>query len=134
MPPSSARQFLITVSTIEGYWARKQGGETAADSAKAWDGGSLTPSVLMGPASTGDVTLERPYRVERDASVVARLRRVVGRSSHTITVQPTDIDLVPVGAPEVYNGVLMRVRSPEPNAAEGGAATVELVFAVESAS
>lgn len=133
-PPNAQREFLVTVSGIEGYWARKEGGATTADATKAWDGGSLRPSVLTAPAETDDVTLTRPFRVERDAAVVARLKRIVGRSAHTITVVPTDRDLVPAGPPEVYTGVLRSVTGPPVDASSGDASTVELVFAIEDAS
>jgi len=134
MPPSAAREFLVTVSGIEGYFARKSGGATAAEASKVWDGGSLRPTVLTAPAQTEDVTVSRPFRRERDAALLARLRRIVGRSSHTITVTPTDRDLVPAGQPEVYTGVLRSVSGPDPDAAGGDSVTVELVFAIEDAS
>lgn len=133
-PPNAAREFLVTVSGIEGYWARKQGGATASDASKVWDGGSLRPTVLTAPATTEDVTVTRPFRVERDAPLLAALKRVVGRSSHTITITPTDRDLVPSGQPENYVGVLRSVSGPDTDAGSGDGANIELVFAIEDAS
>lgn len=134
MAPNAQREFLVTVSGIEGYFARKTGGATTAEATKAWDGGSLRPSILTAPASTEDITVARPYRRERDAALLARLKRVVGRSSHTITVTPTDRDLIPAGQPEVFVGVLRSVSGPDPDAGGGDATNIELVFAVEDAS
>lgn len=132
--PNAAREFLVTVSGIEGYWAKKDGGATSADSSKVWDGGSLRPTVLTSPATSDDVTVTRPFRVDRDAGLLSRLKRVAGRSSHTVTVTPTDRDLVPSGPPEVFVGVLTKVTGPQVDASSGDGSTIELVFAIEDAS
>lgn len=132
MPIAAQRQFLIKVDGVDGYFATRTGGETTADAAREFDGGSLTPEILTGPAQTGDLTVGRPYKPERDAHLIRLYRPLVGRLRKTITVQPTDADLVARGKPTVYNGVLIGISDPEANAGSGDAARVELTFAVET--
>lgn len=133
MPKSAARQFLVSVAGIDGFFATKQGGETSSEASKVHDGGNLNPEVLTAPAQIDDLTVGRPYDPTRDGPVAARLRRIVGRWATSITVTPTDRDLVPVGAAVTYRGVLTRIREPEVNAESGDPSRIELVFAIESA-
>lgn len=130
---ASQRQFLVKVSTVDGYFASKTGGSVTADSTDVWDGGALTPAKLASPATTEDVTLTRPFDPDRDRSVINRLRPLVGRWRTTVSVQDTDADLVAIGPPTVYaNALLIGLTDPEVDAASGDATTFELVFAVES--
>lgn len=131
MPISAARQFLIRVSGIDGYFAKRTGAETTADATREFDGGSLTPEVLTGPATTGDLVVRRPYKPERDADVLRRVRPLVGRWRTSISATPTDRDLVAVGKPTVWTGILTGVNDPEADAGSGDAAEIELTFAVE---
>lgn len=126
---SQQRQFLVTVQGIPGYWAQKTGGVVAGDSSRVWPGGTTEPEVLGGPAMPDDITITRPYKAGRDQEILARLRPVACRWRSTITVQPTDVDMVPIGRPEVYPDALLRsVAGPEVDAGSGDAGTVELVF------
>lgn len=133
MPKASQRQFIVKVSTIDGYFASKTGGDTSADSTDVWDGGALTPEKLASPAATDDVTVGRPYDPDRDQAVINRLRPLVGRFRTTVSVQPTDADLVARGRPTVFaNALLTALTSPEVDASSGDPAMFELTFAVES--
>lgn len=133
MPKASQRQFLAKVSGIDGYFATKTGGDTSSDASDVYDGGSLTPEKLASPSTTDDVTLGRPYDPNRDQDVIRRLRPLVGRWRTTVSVQPTDADLVALGRPDTYaNALLIGLTSPEVDAASGDAAVFELTFAVES--
>jgi hypothetical protein len=134
MPISAARQFLIRVSGIDGYFAERTGGEMSSDASREFDGGSLTPEVLAGPATPGDLTVRRPYKPERDAELLRRLRPLCGRWRTSISSTPTDRDLVAVGSPTVWTGVLTGVNDPEADASSGDAARIELTFAVELVS
>lgn len=132
MTISAQRQFLATIEGIDGYWAAKSGGETSADSRKVWDGGSLKPETLTDPSETGNVTLSRPYRPERDGPLVKQLRRQVGIMRRTITDVDTDRQLSPVGDPTVYpNATLVRLAAPERNASSGDAGTIETEWSVD---
>lgn len=131
MPISAARQFLIRVSGIDGYFSTRTGGEMTSDASREFDGGSLTPEVLTGPATPGDLTVGRPYKPERDAELLRRLRPLVGRWRTSVASTPTDRDLVAVGSPTVWQGVLIGVNDPEADAGSGDAVRIELTFAIE---
>lgn len=130
---AAQRQFLVKVTGIDGYFSSKSGGDVEGDVTTVYDGGSLKPEKLGGPAAPGQVTVGRPYDPERDAPVLRRLRGIVNRWRTTVSVQPTDGDLTPIGPPTVYaNALLVRVSDPEHDAESGDAARLELVFDPES--
>lgn len=131
MAKAAQRQFLVSVSGIMGYFATKTGGEVSSDSAKVYDGGSLMPDILSSPAQADNITVGRPFDPLRDQAVITALRQRVGRSRHTVSVVPTDEDLIAIGPATVYsNALLVRVGEPEADAASGDAATYELEFAI----
>jgi hypothetical protein len=128
---SAQRQFLVTIAGVAGTFAGFRGGETTSDVTRDFDGGSLRPDVMTGPASTADIRISRGWRRDRDIAIVKKLRPRVGRFRTTITVQPLDEDLVPAGAPDVYSGVLSGLTPTEVDANSGNVSRLELVFAVE---
>lgn len=131
MPKSAQRQFLVKVAGIEGYFATKSGGDITAETSKVYDGGSDTPDVLAGPAEVDDISCSRAYDLQRDEPILRQLRRQVGRFSTTVSVTPTDRDLIAVGQPVVYpDALLTGVVEPETDASSGDAAEFELTFAV----
>lgn len=130
MAKSSKRNFLVAVQGISGYFATQTGGETASDSSKVYDGGSLTPDVLTAPPDTANIVVSRPYDPDLHATLIRNLRRKVGSWNTTITKRPTDATLAPVGVATVYRGVLIRVGEPEFDASSSDAATWELEFAI----
>ena len=131
-PPSAQRQFLIRVAGIPGYFATKAGGKTSAAVAKVWDGGSLDPENLAGPAETENLTLGRPYRVSRDQPMIDTYEPLVGRFLTTVSIAPTDRNLVPLTKPRVYvDSLLVGVTPPDGDAASSDPATVEVEFAVK---
>jgi hypothetical protein len=133
MPKAAQRQFLVKVSTVDGYFATKTGGDTTADASDVYDGGSLTPEKMASPATTDDITVGRPFDPARDRAVIDRLRPLVGRARLTVSVQDTDADLVAIGRPTVYpNALLIGLTEPEVDAASGDPAALELTFAVEA--
>lgn len=133
MPKAAQRQFLVKVSGVDGYFATKTGGDTSADTSDVWDGGASHPEKLAGPAMTDNITVSRPFDPVRDRPVIQRLRGRVGRLRATVSVQDTDVDLVPVGKPTTYpNALLVGITDPEADAASSDASAFELTFAVES--
>lgn len=129
---ATQRQFVVRVSGIEGYFSTKTGGGLEAEAAREFDGGSLEPEVLLGPAIPGDLTVGRGYKPARDAAVLADLRRKVRRAARmTISVQPTDRDLVAIGSATVWTAQLRGVNDPDVDANSGDVARLELTFAVE---
>lgn len=130
---AAQRQFLVKVSGVDGYFATKTGGNTSSDASDVYDGGSLTPEKLASPATSEDVACGRPYDPERDQAVIKRLRPLVGRWRTTVSVQPTDADLVAIGRATTYaNALLIGCTEPEVDAGSGDAAMFELTFAIES--
>lgn len=129
---SAQRQFLITVAGVAGTFAGFRGGETTSDVTRDFDGGSLTPDILTGPATTADIRVSRGWRRDRDIDVVKKLRPRVGRFRTSVTVQPLDEDLVPAGTPDVYTAILVGLTPTEADANSGNVSRLELVFAVES--
>lgn len=128
---SAKRQQLVKVAGITGYWMTKTGGEITADTTNAYDGGALQPTKLAGPANASNVVLSRVYDTARDNTVVVQLKQLVGRYSSTISAQPTDSNLAPVGKPSVYPGALLvRLTEPELDAGSGDPGILELEFAV----
>ncbi|WP_288797844.1 hypothetical protein [uncultured Arsenicicoccus sp.] len=130
--PASQRQHRTEVTGWPGYWATREGGEVEAETAKVWDGGSLKPSTLTGPAETGNVTVSTPYRPGRHGALASKYAKLVGRWRTTIKVYDTDPDLVAVGQPIVYaDALLVRLKRPEGDAASSDSGVIELEFAVD---
>lgn len=128
---SAQRQFLVKVGGIDGYFATKSGGNISADTNKVYDGGAISPDVLAGPAEAENISVSRAYDYNRDEPVLKRLRQQVGRWQTTISVTPTDRDLVAIAQPNVYpEALLVGITEPETDSASGDAATFELEFAI----
>lgn len=128
---SAQRQYIVTVSGISGTFAQKSGGDISADAAKIYDGGSLTPDVLAGPAEVGNITVTRSVEHARDAATLKTLRSKVGQYEATITVTPTDANLVTLGSPVIYpKALLIGFTELEADASSGEAATYSLEFLV----
>lgn len=132
--PSAARHFLITVSGVEGLWATCDGGDKSVDVNKVHDGGNPKPEALTSDPDFDDLTVSRPFRLDRDGPIAATLDKFVGRREYTITKQPTDEDYVRQGRPRRYTGILTRVRTPNAEAGASAEARIELTFAVTATS
>lgn len=131
MAKMAQRQYLTRVSGIEGYWATFSGGNISSDTNKVYDGGNPVPEVLAGPSEADNVTVGRPYDINRDASIVESLRQQVGRFVATISVQPTDRNYNALGRPRVFpDALLVGLTEPDYDATSGDAAQIELEFAV----
>lgn len=134
MAKSALRQALVKVHGIDGYFATKTGSEQDSATSEAWDGGDTQPDTLTGPAIPSNLVVSRPYDPQRDASVVRRLRRLVGQWTTTVTVQDTDAQLIPLPVPpEVFpKAKLVHLTPPETDAASGEAKRYELTFAISN--
>lgn len=130
---SSQRQFLVKVEGIEGYFARKTGGNISAATSKAFDGGNPVPDLISAPPEAENVTCERTYDIQRDDEILRRLRPLVGVWRTTVSVTPTDRDLVAAAPPTTYpNALLVGIQEPEVDASSGDPATFALEFAISS--
>ena len=133
MGASSQRMFLVNVSGISGNFDTKSGGETTSETTKHYDGGSLTPEVLASPPETDNITVSRAWKFDRDYDAHRLARQRVGRWRTTLSVTPTNEDLIAVGNPVTYpNALLVRVSEPDADSSSGDTATFELEFAVEA--
>lgn len=132
---TSRRQFLVRVSGLRGYYVTKTGGDISVPVTKAYDGGERNPDLVPGIRDVANVVCGRHFDALRDGPILATLRRQVGTYKATISVQPTDADFVPVGAPTVYaDALLTRIGEPAPDAGAGDPSTYELEFAVSHIS
>lgn len=128
---SSARQFLVKVEGVTGFWSTKTGGNVAADNTKVYDGGSLKPDIITNPPTAEDVSVTRPYDPDRDDEMLRQLRQLVGSWTTTVSITPTNADLEAIASPTVYSGaVLVSVTEPEVDASSGDAAMCGLGFAI----
>jgi hypothetical protein len=131
MSKSSARQFLVKVEGVTGFWSTKTGGNVTADNTKVYDGGNLKPDIITNPPTAEDVTVTRPYDPDRDDIVLRNLLQLVGSWDTTVSVTPCDASLVAIAPPRVYsNARLTGVQDPEVDASSGDAAMCGLTFAI----
>lgn len=131
MTKMAQRQSLVTIETLPGNWATKTGGDIAADATPVWDGGTDSPDMLAAPAAAENITVSRPVDDSRDLAMIKQLRRKVGKLRTTLTEQPTNADLFPIGEPDVYpQALLIRLGIPEYDAASGDPKVVELEWAI----
>jgi hypothetical protein len=131
MTKMAQRQALVTIEGLEGLWATKTGGNVSADTTPVWDGGTDHPDVLASPASAENVTVSRPVDDVRDLALIKTLRHQVGKLRATITEQPTNGDLFPIGEPDVYPAALLvTLNVPEYDASSGDPKVIELEWAI----
>ena len=131
MTKLSQRQTLVSIKDLPGLWASKSGGNITADASPVWDGGSVTPEMMAGPASAENITTGRPFDDQRDLPLLGVLRSRVGKWRTTITVQYTNADLVPIGVPTVYpDALLVSCNEPEADASSSDSMMLELEWAI----
>lgn len=131
MSKMAQRQGLVSIEGIAGLWATKTGGDVSADVTPVWDGGTDHPDQLASPPSSDNVTISRPVDDDRDLAEIKRVKKMVGRLRATVTVQPTNGDLFPIGDPDVYpEALLIRATSLTVDAASGDPQVWELEWAI----
>jgi hypothetical protein len=129
--PSTQQAWLVSVSGIPGYWQTKSGGEKSSETTKDYDGGSLEPEVIASPAEIDNITVSRSYKPSRDLEALRMASSKVGRWRTTVSITPTDEDMMANGQPRTYpNALLVRCTEPEVDRSSGDPATWELEFAV----
>lgn len=130
---ATQKDFLVTVSGIDGTFATCTGGEPEGQTGVSWDGGSDNPVVTSGRPTWPALVVSRPYSPERDGPVEARLQRLVGKGGKaarfTVSRTATDADGVVSSEPKVWpDALLTKVRGPEADADSGTTARLELTF------
>lgn len=129
----SQRQYVVTITGIEGKFMTKSGGSVSADSTKIYNGGEKTPYIITGISEVENITVGRAFDSARDSAMLQKLRPLVGSFTTTINVQQTDANYVAVGKPTVYaEAVLVGINEPEYDSGAGDPAMVELEFACRS--
>lgn len=133
MPETAQRSFLVSVAGIDGYFATITGGNSPATVSQAWNGGDLTPAQVAGPPVPENVTVGKPFKPERDAEIIKRLRQLISQWRTTVSKQPTDASLIPLGPATVYpEALLIDVQEAEADAGSGDPARWSLVFAIST--
>ncbi len=130
---ATQKDFLVTVSGIDGTFSTCTGGEPEGQSGVSWDGGSNNHVVTVGRPTWPALVVSRPYSPERDGPVETRLLPLIGRggprSRFTISRSALDGDGVVIGEPRVWtDAILTKVKGPEPDADSGTTARFELTF------
>jgi hypothetical protein len=129
--PHSQRMFLVKVSGIEDYFADKSGGDVTSEAVKVYNGGTLVPDVLAGPSEVDNIVVTRPFNRVRDNAKIKQLRSQVGRWRTTVSVTPTDEDLIADADPTVYSdALLIGFTEMEVSASSGDVSTYALSFSV----
>lgn len=129
-PMASEWQALITITGIPGTFGIYSGGARNAETRSEFDGGSTESETSADRPAYEDLVVSRGFRPNRDSLIRKTLDAQVGRLRTTVTVQPTDVDMVPVGQPDVYTVLLKGVSPPPGNANSTNTARLELRFAV----
>ncbi len=134
---SSPAQFLITLSGFGfeggiGKFAVKTGGNRTSQVRRYHDGGEPDEQVAGGPANRDDMTLNRPFKRDRDLQLARWADRNVGQARGSIAIQALDGDFHPFGRPVIHSDCLLMTSNwPDVDAeAVGDVARLELVFAV----
>lgn len=130
---SRARSFLITVSGVDGFFDRKTGGNPSAGTRKYFNGGDTVPDINTDPPEYSDLVVSRAYRVGRDDRMLRSQRPNVSITEHTIRVQPTNAQGVPVGIATTYRGTLIGTSDPDVDSNSGDPAAAELRFSIAEA-
>jgi hypothetical protein len=129
--PVSAQQWevdLVLEGRNCGTWTTHEGGAMTAESSKVREGYGLPELELGSTPSVGDVTLTRPYRVERDGELEPFLYSQCGHGQGVLKLKALDGDGFAVGRPKVRGGVLLEVTPPDFDLSSTDAAVMSLTF------
>lgn len=91
------------------YFAAKTGGGVTSEGSTEYDGGSLIPEPVAGPATIENIVVTLRYKPGIDHTAVKALRRQVGSYTDTLNVLDTDAQFRPIPGvePDVYPGALL---------------------------
>lgn len=113
-----------------GVWDTLSGGEVDSEDTKYYPGGMEDPISLGGRKTSGNVTLSRLYRLERDHGHLNALLVGAGKSGVRIHKFSLDLNGNSFHNPLTYVGILKRVTPPEHDSEASGAAKVEIEVTV----
>lgn len=127
------RNFLVTVTVGGnplGVFDTFDGGDIDSDSSTYSAGGMADPEALPGTITTGEVTVGRGYRGERDGVLKKYLNTQIGQPV-VIGKQPLNPDKSPVaGALETFRGVVKGVSTPKHDSNGSSVTTFEITATI----
>ncbi len=128
---SRESQYEVTLrinGTDFGVWDKLSGGEVDSEETKFRPGGQGAQVSLGGSKSTGNVTVSRLYRQDRDALNVKQLFAACGSGDCVVTKQLLTNEGDAVADPIVYRGTLKTCTPPDHDSESDSAAMIELVI------
>jgi hypothetical protein len=132
---SKVNQYAISVSLNSqslGTFDGMSGGGYDSEETK-YKPGAMAPEVSLGGSkTTGNVTVRRLFKLDRDLPLVPTIKAAIGTGSVTVTKQSLDVNKNPYGTPDVYTGILKAFNPPEPDSTSNDAAVFELEISVNS--
>lgn len=122
-------QYDISVSLDGvnlGTFDKMSGGAIDSEEVK-YKPGAMAPQISLGGSVTVDnVTVERLYRLDRDLPLIPNLKARVGKGQCVVTRQSLDVDGIPFGKPQTWNGKLKKLTWPDPDSESNAAAMLQL--------
>jgi hypothetical protein len=109
-----------------GVFDTMTGGETDSTETRHHAGAMGPEEAQGGPRTTTNVVINRQYRHGRDGPLRHKLRPLCGKGHMHVSKQPLDSDGNAIGSPEVFDGILKRVATPEPDSDSGDIAMIEI--------
>jgi hypothetical protein len=111
-------QFAVSANvagvSLPGLWDKFEGGEVEADGAETYNAGGMADAeALPGVPKTGEVTLERGYRGERDAPLEKWLYGQINRPMTTGKAALAPNKSAVPGGLITHRGILTAVATPE---------------------
>jgi hypothetical protein len=128
------QQYAVSVTVagrpLPGLFDKFDGGEIDSDSTTYSAGGMASPEALPGPVTTGEVTVGRAFRGERDASLKKWLNTQVGQAI-VIGKQALNPDKSPVpDGLETFRGIMKGVSTPTHDSNGSAVSTFEITATI----
>jgi hypothetical protein len=131
---SAVRQHAVSVTGVEGAWAKVSGGVASVDASESYNGGAAVPDLTMGRKKVSNLTVDRPFNPVRDRPVIRFIESQLGSTwSTTVTDQDLAANEMAIGTPTVYTGcVPISVTGPEFDTEKSDASRVVVEFRVQT--
>lgn len=129
---SDTYNVRVSVDGINlGTFDKMTGGEVDSEEYKYKPGGMAPQVSLGGTRTTGNITVSRLYRLQRDHDRAQWLINRVGIAIGVISKQPLDVNGNAYGKPLVYRATLKRCSFPEHDSESSNPGLLELEFTPE---
>lgn len=114
-----------------GVWDTFSGGDVDSDQTQYYPGGMAPPVALGGRKTSGNVTVSRLYRLERDHDRMQFLIDAASKSSMRVARQPLDLNGNKYGKALIYRGILKHVTPPDLDSQQSGPALLSLEMSID---